>query len=94
MSMCLNARSLCIEKSDELLAVYVRTTLVAYGSQRPGLSRTCRRNLSVRQGFVVREKTALKKEAGVACYVAETIPYERLHDLEEDGREVIWLKTK
>ena len=22
------------------------------------------------------------------CYVAETIPYERLHDLEEDGREV------
>ena len=28
----------------------------------------------------------------MACYVAETIPYERLHDLEEDGREVIWLK--
>ena len=24
----------------------------------------------------------------MACYVAETIPYERLHDFEEDGREL------
>ena len=43
---------------------YARTTLVAYVSHRPGLSRTCRRNLSVWLGFVVRKNTALKREAG------------------------------
>ena len=43
---------------------YARTTLDAYESQKPGLNRTCRRNLSVWQGSVVREKTALKNEAG------------------------------
>ena len=45
--------------------------------------------------FISERKDRLEKGGGgVACYVAETIPYERLHDLEEDGREVIWLKNK
>ena len=64
MIMCLNVRSLSSEKSDELLAV-VRTNAVGCECvTETGLNRTCRRNLSVWQGSVVREKTALKKEAG------------------------------
>ena len=43
---------------------YARTTLDAYVLQKPGLNRICRRNLSVWQGSVVREKTAFEKEAG------------------------------
>ena len=44
-------------------------------------------------GFCCERKDRLEKGGGgVACYVAEAIPYERSHDLEEDGREVIWLK--
>ena len=60
---------------------YAQTTLDAYVSQRPGLNRT---------GFCCERKDRLEKGGGgVACYVAETIPYERLHGLEEDGREVM-----
>ena len=42
--------------------------------------------------FCCERKACLEKGGGgVACYVAETILYERLHDLEEVRREVIWV---
>ena len=31
---------------------------------------------------------------GVACYVAGTLVYERLHDIEDDEHEVLWIKLK
>ena len=92
MIMCLNARSLCIEKFDELLAV-VRTNdvgcvCVTETWFKPYMS-TEYVSLA---GFCCERKDRLEKGGGgVACYVAETITYERLHDLEEDGREIIWL---
>ena len=93
--MCLNARSFSIEKSDELRAV-VRTNdvgcvCVTETWFKPNLS-TESVGLA---GLCCDRKDRLEKGGGgVACYVAETIPYERSYDLEEDGREVIWLKIK
>ena len=31
---------------------------------------------------------------GVACYVAETAVYDRLHDIEDDEHEVLWIRLK
>ena len=31
---------------------------------------------------------------GVACYVAETLVYEPLHDIEDDEHEVLWIRLK
>ena len=31
---------------------------------------------------------------GVACHVAETVVYDRLHDIEDDEHEVLWIRLK
>ena len=31
---------------------------------------------------------------GIACYVAETVVYDRLHDIEDDEHEVLWTRLK
>ena len=31
---------------------------------------------------------------GVACCVAETVVYDRLHDIEDDEHEVLWIRLK
>ena len=31
---------------------------------------------------------------GVVCYVAENMVYDRLHDIEDDEHDVLWIRLK
>ena len=91
----LNARSLSIEKSDELLAV-ARTNNVGCVCVTETWFKSYMSTESVGlAGFSCERKDRVDKGGGgVACYVAETIAYDRLHDIEDAEHEVIWIKMK
>ena len=91
----MNARSINIEKADELLyvtsfndvsCVCVTETWFkdVMSDESVGLSGYCceRKDRSGHAG------------GGVACYVAATVAYDRLHDIEDDIHEVMWIRMR
>ena len=46
-------------------------------------------------GFCCERKDRMERGGGgVACHVAETAVYDRLHDIEDDEHEVLWIRLK
>ena len=46
-------------------------------------------------GFCCERKDRVERGGGgVACYVAETAVYDRVHDIEDDEHEVLWIRLK
>ena len=46
-------------------------------------------------GFGCERKGRVERGGGgVACYVAETMVYDRLHDIEDDEHKVLWIRLK
>ena len=78
------------EKLDELLVlarmndVVTETWFKSYmASESVGLA-----------GFCCRRKDRMERGGGgVACHVAEIMAYDRLHDIEDDEREVLWIRS-
>ena len=90
-----NARSLSIEKADELLSVsslndvscvcVTETWFKDFMSDESvGLSGYC----------CERKDRVGRVGGGVACYVAATVPYDRLLDIEDNEHEVMWIRLR
>ncbi len=54
----------------------------------------CSNWLCVNTGFICERKDrTLGRAGGVACHIKTNLLYERLHDLEDDFHEALWLRT-
>jgi len=93
--LSLNARSLSIEKSDELQeVVYLnRVTCVCVTET---WFKDYMDNASVNiLGFNCERRDRLNKRGGgVACYIHETVHYNRLSDLDDAVHEVVWVRLQ
>ena len=88
-----NALSLSIETLDELLMVALMNDVACVNitwfksyiaSEYIGLA-----------GFCCERKDRVERGCGgVTCYVAETMVYDRVHDIEDDEHEVLWIRLK
>ena len=87
--LCLNVRSLSIEKSDEFtISVCVRITERGFRNYMTTESNA----LSVFN--CERKDTNYKAEGGVACYVKDNTVYYRIDYTEDEQHEVVWIRKR
>ena len=85
-----NARSLSIEKADELLSVSSLNDVSCdcvtdfMYDESVGLSGYC----------CERKDRVGRAGGGVACYIAAAVAYDRLIDIEDDVHEVMWIRMR
>ena len=89
----MNARSLSIEKVDELYVASLNRAFAPVtetwfkdfiSDESVGLSVYC----------CERKDRLGRAGGGVACYVAATVAYDRLHDIEDDVHVVMWIRMR
>ena len=91
----LNARSLSIEKSDELLAVIRNNQVDITCVSETWFSGHVSNDAVALPGFSCERKDRQKKKAGgVACYIRNSVPYKRLQNLEDDTHEAVWINSR
>ena len=90
-----NARSLSIEKADELLSVSslndVSCVCVTETWFKDFMSDE---SVGLPGYFCERKHRVGRVGGGVACYVAATVPYDRLLDIEDNEHEVMWIRLR
>ena len=83
------------EKLDELLAVARMNDVVCVNVTETWFKSYMASECVGLAGFCCRRKDRVERGGGgVTCYVAETMEYDRLHDIEDDEREVLWIRLK
>ena len=90
-----NARSLSIEKADELLSVSSLNDVSCVCITETWF-KDCMSDESVGlSGYCCERKDRVGPVGGgVACYVAATVPYDRLLDFEDNEHEVMWIRLR
>ena len=93
--LSLNARSLSTEKSDELQEVMYLNSVTCVCITETWF-KDYMDNVSVNiPGFNCERRDRLKKRGGgVACYVSDTVLYNRLSDLDDAVHEVVWIRLQ
>ena len=90
-----NARSLSIEKLDELLVVARMNDVACVNVTETWFKSYMAPESVGLAGLCCERKDRVERGGGgVACYVAETLVYERLHDIEDDEHKVLWIRLK
>ncbi len=90
----LNARSLSSEKSDELCVVAENNHASLMCVTETWFKDYVPTDSVSIPGFICERKDrTLDRAGGVACYIKTNLSYERLHDLEDDFHEALWLRT-
>ena len=90
-----NARSLSIEKAKELLSVSSLNDVSCVCITETWF-KDCMSDESVGlSGYCCERKDRVGPVGGeVACYVAATVPYDRLIDIEDNEHEVMWIRLR
>ena len=91
----LNARSLAIEKADELLVVLRNNQVDIAGVCETWLGDHIPDNAVALPGFECERKDGFRRRAGgVACYIKSTLPYKRLYNLDDNTHEALWITVR
>ena len=88
-----NARSLSIDKLDELLVVARMNDVASVNVAETWLKSYIASEFVGLAGFFCETKNQVERgRGGVACYVAETVVYDRLHGIEDDNTKCYGLR--
>ena len=90
-----NARSLSIEKADELLSVASLNDVSCVCVTETWFKKFMSDESVSLSGYCCESKDRVGRAGGgVACYVAATVAYDRLVDIEDDVHEVMWIRMR
>ena len=91
----MNARSLSIEKADELLSVESLNDVLCVCVTETWFKEFLSNESVSLSGYCCERKDRVGRAGGeVACYVAATVAYDRLVDIEVDVHEVMWIRMR
>ena len=90
-----NARSLSVEKADELLSVSSRNDVPCVCVTETWFKEFMSDESVGLSGYCCERKDRVGRVGGrVARYVAATVPYDRLLDIEDNEHEVMWIRMR
>ena len=90
-----NVRSLSIEKADELLSVASLNDVSCVCVTETWFKEFMSDESVSLSGYCCARKDRVGRAGGgVACYVAATVAYDRLVDIEDDVHEVMWIRMR
>ena len=82
---------LVLKRPTNFYPFHLSKTYRVFASRRRGLRILCLTNRLACRVIVVRVG---RVGGGVACYVAATVPYDRLLDIEDNEHEVMWIRLR